>query len=80
MPTVIISYADKTVMGVGIRCECEPLHLSILSDDGRLAPTLQRRLLNLTQYLKIHIRFASIFAASSHLSSIVISVSEIVRV
>jgi hypothetical protein len=63
MPTVIAGYAEKAVMGVGIRWECEPLYLSVLNDDGRLAPTLQRRLLNLTQNLKIHTNFAFIIAA-----------------
>ena len=56
MPTVVAGYAVKAVMSVGIRWEYEPLHLSILSDDGRLAPTPQRRLLNLTQ---IHDRSVS---------------------
>ena len=49
MPTVIAGNAVKAVMGVGIRWEYEPLHLSVPSDDGRSAPTLLIRLLNLPQ-------------------------------
>ena len=64
MPTVITGYAVKAVMGVGIRWEYEPLHLSVPSDDGRSAPTLLIRLLNLPQNLKIHPNFAFVFAVS----------------
>jgi hypothetical protein len=62
MPTVIAGYAEKAVMGVGIRWECEPLYLSVPGDDGRSAPTLLFRLLNLPQNQKIHPN--SVFAVS----------------
>ena len=65
MPIVIAGYTVKAVMGVGIRWEYEPLHLSVLSDDCRSAPTLLIRLLNLTQNLKNHTNLALIFAVSS---------------
>jgi hypothetical protein len=63
MPTVITGYAVKAVMGVGIRWEYRTLHLFVLSDNGRLAPTLLRRLLDLPQNPKIYTSFAFIFAA-----------------
>jgi hypothetical protein len=63
MPTVINVYAVKPVMGFGIRWENKTQHLSVLSDDGRLAHTLLLRVLCLPQNPKIHAYFAFISAA-----------------